>query len=125
MVYFSDRDEIFGEPIIDINTTLTLCKLKEKYSEEEHANIECHTCKMKPLKGLRFKCDVCHDYDLCITCMEKRRHDKTHPLIAIGKSCFPEISINDIKLNDELGRGGFGKNFRSRLKCLVFSVNTD
>jgi len=120
MVHFSDLDEIFGEPVVDINTTVTLCKFKEKYSEEEHANIECDNCKMMPIKGLRFKCDVCHDYDLCVTCMEKRVHDMPHPFIAIGKSRFAEIPMNDIELNDELGRGGFGKNSRTRLNCIIF-----
>ncbi len=112
MVYFCTPDEIFGEPVVDINASITLNKFKGKYIKEEHIDIACNNCKMVPIKGLRLKCDVCHDYDLCITCMEKREHDKSHPLIAIGKSCFSEISINDIELNDELGRGGFGKNIR-------------
>ncbi len=122
MVHFSDHDELFGEPLVDINTTVTLRKFKEKYSREEHANIECNNCKMMPMKGLRFKCDVCHDYDLCITCMEKRVHDTSHPLIAIGKSHFSEIAMDDIELNDELGRGGFGKNSRTRLNCIAFFI---
>jgi hypothetical protein len=42
--------------------------------------------------------------------MEQRIHDQTHPLIAMGKYRFREISMDDIELNDELGRGGFGKN---------------
>jgi len=120
MVHFSDHNEIFGEPVVDVNTTVTLSKFKEKYSREIHTNIECDNCKMMPIKGLRFKCDVCHDYDLCITCMENRIHDKSHPLIAIGKSYFSEIPINDIELNDELGRGGFGKNSRIKLNYITF-----
>jgi len=111
MVHFSSPDEIFGEPVIDINKTVTLEKFKEKYNTEEHIDIECNVCKIIPIKGLRFKCDVCHNFHLCITCMEKREHDKSHPLLAIGKSCFIEIPISDIELSDELGRGGFGKIF--------------
>jgi len=110
MVHFSGDNEIFGEPVVDINTTVTLKKFKEKYSNEEHANLTCDICKITPIKGLQFKCDVCHNYDLCITCMERRIHDQTHPLIAMGKYRFREISMDDIELNDELGRGGFGKN---------------
>lgn len=118
MVHFSDLDELFGEPVIDVNITVTLQKFKEKYSEQIHVNIECNNCKMKPIVGLRFKCDDCHDYDLCVTCMEKRIHDSSHPLIAIGKSYLKEISINDIQLGDELGRGGFGKNSTIRINYL-------
>jgi hypothetical protein len=28
--------------------------------------------------------------------------------------------MNDIELYDELGRGGFGKNSRTRLNCIIF-----
>jgi hypothetical protein len=110
MVHFTAPDEIFGEPVVDINRSVTLNKFKEKYVRETHIDVSCNSCKMMPVKGLRFKCDVCHDYNLCITCMEKHDHDMSHPLIAIGKSFFLEIAINDIELRDELGRGGFGKS---------------
>jgi hypothetical protein len=111
MVHFSGSDEVFGKPVVDINTRITLNKFKEKYAGEEHTEVRCNVCKVMPIVGLRFKCDVCHDCDLCITCMEKREHDQSHPLIVIGKNRFSEIPMNDIELNDELGRGGFGKNF--------------
>ena len=109
MVHFSDDNEIFGEPAFNVNATVTLGKLKDKYRNEEHTNISCEICKITPIKGLAFKCDTCHNFDICISCMEKRTHDQAHPLLAMGKCRFPEISMDDFIFNDELGRGGFGK----------------
>ena len=115
MVHFSDQNELFSEPITNDNATITLDKFKEKYRNEEHANVSCGICKITPIKGLAFKCDICHNFDICINCMEKRTHDQTHPLLAMGKCRFPKIPMDDFELNDELGRGGFGKI------CLIFS----
>jgi len=103
MVYFSDRDEIFGEPMINTPHVMSLNNFKAKYASEEHTGFQCNECQLVPIKGLRFKCNVCDTYDLCITCMEKGIHDRTHTLLAIGKYQFSKISMSDIKLDSELG----------------------
>lgn len=36
----------------------------QKYFPDEHQN-KCDSCGLDPIKGLRIKCDECHDYDLC------------------------------------------------------------
>lgn len=36
--------------------------------EVEHENVSCRGCSMSPLRGARFKCRVCPDYDLCGAC---------------------------------------------------------
>jgi len=110
MVHFSAQNEIFGEPINNLEKDVTLNSLKEKYRFEEHSLVQCNNCKTKPVRGLRFKCDDCRDYDLCINCMQLRVHDTKHPLLVIGKNWCPQIPIEDIELGEELGRGGFGKN---------------
>ena len=120
MVHFSDDNEIFGEAASDIPTNVTLAKFKAKYSKEEHVNVTCGICKITPIRGLVFKCDICHNFDLCITCMEKRVHDQTHPLLAMGKTRFAEIPMDDIELDNELGRGGFGKIGFSEFRIYTF-----
>merc|ERR1711963_39037 len=37
-------------------------------SEESHHGFKCDGCGMDPLIGLRFRCLVCPDYDLCNSC---------------------------------------------------------
>jgi len=34
----------------------------------EHDGVECHGCGSRPMKGIRFKCKSCADYDLCGEC---------------------------------------------------------
>ena len=117
MVQFSAPNEIFGESVIDLAAMVTLRAFRERYLREEHIEVACSICKVSPIKGLRFKCNSCHDYHLCTTCMDKRQHDQSHPLLAIGKCRFLEIPVDDIELGDELGRGGFGKDVTIENLC--------
>lgn len=43
-----------------------------------HPNIICDCCKKHGLRGMRWKCRVCFDYDLCTQCYMHNKHDLTH-----------------------------------------------
>jgi next-to-BRCA1 protein 1 len=110
--HFKVPMELFGEPIIKANEEVTLSKFKARFATIEHTNVSCDGCNTTPLIGIRFKCDTCRDYDLCLTCMEEQvvtnEHNTKHSLIVVGKDRLNQIDINDIELGDELGRGAFG-----------------
>ena len=55
----------------------------DKEIKTVHGSVTCDGCKTYPIKGKRFKCLECHDYDLCETCESKNLH--THPMIRISK----------------------------------------
>jgi hypothetical protein len=55
----------------------------ESPKESVHHHIICDGCGVTPIKGLRYKCTVCPDYDLCATCEAKNEHPETHPLLKI------------------------------------------
>jgi len=46
-----------------------------------HEGINCDSCGIKPIQGTRFKCTVCHDFDLCEACEAKAVHPADHPLV--------------------------------------------
>jgi hypothetical protein len=63
-----------------------LLKLKEPSAppaSDIHNGVQCDGCQMFPIKGARYKCTVCHDYDLCSSCEAKNVHDPTHPLLKL------------------------------------------
>lgn len=49
-----------------------------------HPGVSCDVCHVKPITGPRFKCTVCHDYDMCETCEAKGSHTKNHNLLKIA-----------------------------------------
>jgi len=44
-----------------------------------HRCVTCDGCGLSPITGKRFKCLVCHDYDLCSKCEAKNDH--AHPMV--------------------------------------------
>merc|ERR1711963_808461 len=47
-----------------------------------HAGIVCDGCEITPIKGTRFKCLVCADFDLCALCEAEGKHPQ-HNMIKL------------------------------------------
>ncbi|KAF2741482.1 hypothetical protein EJ04DRAFT_399756, partial [Polyplosphaeria fusca] len=43
-----------------------------------HRGITCNGCDAKPIRGIRYRCANCVDYDLCSDCEATNTHIKTH-----------------------------------------------
>lgn len=56
-------------------------KIQDKFEPVIHQNIICDECNVGPIVGIRYKCTVCHDFDLCENCEEISNH--MHPLVKI------------------------------------------
>lgn len=60
-------------------------KLLEKVMKEDerpiHRTVKCDGCGIKPLRGNRYKCSVCHNFDFCETCEQNVEHE--HAFIKI------------------------------------------
>jgi len=58
-----------------------------------HDGITCDGCNQSPISGIRFKCKVCPDFDLCSACEAKNVHPADHPLVkfkvprTFGRGC--------------------------------------
>ena len=117
MACFEEPNILFGEKITDDQVNLE--SFLNRYKSEIHHNIVCDCCKTSPIEGLRFKCDICRDYDLCFACYSGKRlskaHELKHPLIVIGVQTTLEVNPRNIKFIQKLGEGGFGAVFKSKI----------
>lgn len=109
MVHFKIPKELFGQNISNSNE-VTLSKLQKLFENKQH-NTHCNGCS-RNIIGIRFKCDTCHNYNLCLNCMQKgtvsKNHQNTHPLVVTDNRSLLKIDVNDIVKNEVLGRGAFG-----------------
>ena len=117
--------ELFGVHFND--QEMNLDSFEEKFNDSVHRYVKCAVCNVEPIKGLRFKCDVCFDFDLCSKCfkemqniaMFKSHRPQEHSMIVIGETESLEIDIKkDIDLLDYLDGGGFGAVYRANYKRL-------
>ena len=54
-----------------------------------HYGIKCNVCGCKEIKGIRYWCGVCSNYNLCQECENKYGRKHNHPLLKIRN---PELS---------------------------------
>jgi len=78
--------------------TEVLLNLLWEVSEEQaktdsyiHRNVTCNNCGIAPIRGVRYKCANCVDYDLCSACEAQDVHIKTHLFLKI-RIPFPPLS---------------------------------
>ncbi|XP_045404702.1 E3 ubiquitin-protein ligase MIB2 isoform X2 [Lemur catta] len=81
-----------------------------------HPNIICDCCKKHGLRGMRWKCRVCFDYDLCTQCYMHNKHDLTHaferyetahsrPVTLSPRQGLPRIPLRGIFQGAKVVRG--------------------
>lgn len=52
-----------------------------------HCGVTCDGCQTSPIKGIRYKCTVCPDFDFCEACENKSEHE--HPFLKITEPQRP------------------------------------
>ncbi|XP_060077598.1 E3 ubiquitin-protein ligase mind-bomb-like [Ylistrum balloti] len=60
-----------------------------------HPDIICdgQGCSESPVKGLRWKCAVCTDFDLCTKCYMSKKHDLSHRFVRIDVENSPAVVV--------------------------------
>ena len=43
-----------------------------------HRGVSCNSCNTQPIRGIRYRCSNCADFDLCETCEAAQIHPRTH-----------------------------------------------
>jgi len=67
---FRSLEDRIGEVLDEFDAT---CEPWMKGTALEHRFITCDGCGATPLRGLRFKCQVCPKYDLCGECFPQKQ----------------------------------------------------
>ena len=57
-------------------------------AETVHHGVVCDGCNQSPIRGLRFKCKDCDDFDLCSGCRFENKHDEAHSFDTIQTPTF-------------------------------------
>ncbi|CAL1541885.1 unnamed protein product [Lymnaea stagnalis] len=58
--------------------TLGLCVFDTAQNGVKHSAVRCSECKARPIHGIRWKCVLCKDFDLCSRCYGDDKHDVSH-----------------------------------------------
>jgi len=61
-------------------------------SKEVHRTVKCDGCHVAPLRGIRYKCSICPNFDFCSICEQTKDHP--HAFIKIKTSSQPFAHIN-------------------------------
>ena len=64
---------------------LKVSKNEEKKWDAIHFNYSCDGCKMNPIRGNRYKCKGCPDFDFCESCYQKNKESHGHEFTKIEK----------------------------------------
>jgi hypothetical protein len=61
-------------------------------AEAVHEGVECDGCGMNPIRGIRYKCTIRKNYDVCATCEERQSHE--HAFVKIRQpGGAPDVMI--------------------------------
>ena len=83
------------EPILqiaDVNSGCLKLFVKERKNHgqqrNDHPGVTCDGCDSN-IKGIRYKCTKCFDFDLCSACEDKNQHPEDHEMICIKAPRIP------------------------------------
>jgi len=76
-----------------------------------HSNIMCKVCNiMEPIKGPRYNCSQCHNFNLCHQCYDMREHDLSHPFNCIERvgsdpaALWSRETLSKVRASDACGK---------------------
>ena len=87
-----------------------------------HHNITCNNCGMENIKGIRFRCLQCQNFNLCNNCEQNCEHSPDHILIKIRKPLKEESELL-FKLNGDLKYKNSEYNYTTNIKDIKFNMD--
>jgi replicative DNA helicase len=105
---FAEKIKMWGD-YLKLNSEQIANNLSQKYeffkniltpqlNEEIHYQYICDGCEMAPIKGVRYHCEKCRDFDFCEKCYKEKKDQHGHSFQAIKKSIvLPPQKPNCVK----------------------------
>ena len=87
-----------------------------------HNNIICNNCGKENIKGIRYKCAQCPNFDLCDNCEKFCQHDVNHIFIKIRKPLKEESELL-FKMKKDLKYKNTDYNYSVNIKDIKFTLD--
>ena len=87
---------------------------------EIHYNVKCDGCEMNPIKGNRYKCKNCINFDYCENCYLKNKENHKHEFVKLEKSVYGCPRFSPKNLNKENNKKKIEEN-----KTIHYNVECD
>ena len=87
-----------------------------------HRGCECNSCGVVPIRGIRYRCANCADYDLCESCESQGLHYKTHIFYKIK---VPAPSFGPRQMQPVWYTGDPDTTFRPLQKAMITKLNRE
>jgi len=87
-----------------------------------HKDIFCNNCGMENIKGIRYKCAQCPNFNLCDNCEKYCQHDINHIFIKIRKPLKEESELL-FKINQDLKYKNNEYNYSVNIKDIKFNID--
>lgn len=110
------EDNIIKDIYQSIKTQLTSIsqiqnnKINENNDNVIHQGIKCSNCGMTEIKGVRYKCSQCENFNLCENCESTVEHDINHIMIKIRIPISTESDLTS-KINPKIAYKNEGYNY--------------
>ena len=79
--WYDDDNQFGGQQRAGQNIVSLLFRVSEDNARRNayvHRGCQCNGCGINPIRGIRYRCANCTDFDLCETCESQGLHIKTH-----------------------------------------------
>ncbi|KAL1421081.1 hypothetical protein MTO96_023508 [Rhipicephalus appendiculatus] len=98
--------------------------------DDRFDGIRCDACHQRNIPGIRWKCDVCVDYDLCLDCYMDKKH-ASHAFLRYDRPNGRSITVPPRQLSSDVEAGAMQHDgiicngcredgiFGTRWKCLL------
>ncbi|KAG6623587.1 putative Hect-domain containing peotein [Phytophthora cinnamomi] len=72
-----------GQNAVEKAVTEAVAECTAAQATMKHPSVRCDGCNQSPLRGFRFKCFTCPNYDLCTTCYMNQTHNLEHLFVRL------------------------------------------